>query len=97
MKMTASEAAKILRGHNAWRRDDDYLPHVQTSPRRLGVAIDVAVAALERMTAKHASLVATVQGLPRYAVTKHHGAGMDPEGKFLHRDLVVAAVEGGKP
>ncbi|WEN13668.1 hypothetical protein PY254_10460 [Rhodanobacter sp. AS-Z3] len=58
MKMTASEAAEILRSHNAWRRDSDDEPHVQTNPRRLGVAIDMAAAALER-EAKRVRAVAT--------------------------------------
>lgn len=93
MKMTTTESARLLRGHNAWRRDEVDMPHVQTPPRRLGIALDMAVVALEQLTSQYTALATALQDLPRYAVTKQHGVAADPEGNYLHRDLVVAALE----
>lgn len=47
--MTPSEAAKVLRRHNEWRRgaDDNHWQQSPYSPAELGNAIDAAVAALE--------------------------------------------------
>lgn len=47
--MTPSEAAKVLRRHNEWRRgaDDNHWQQAPYSPAELGHAIDAAVAALE--------------------------------------------------
>jgi len=47
--MTPSEAAKVLREHNAWRRgaDDNHWQQAPYSPAELGHALDAAVAALE--------------------------------------------------
>lgn len=42
--MTRAEAAEILRLHNAWRRGDETLD--MQEPRLIGLAMDVAIAAL---------------------------------------------------
>ncbi len=45
--MNRTEAAAILRQHNAWRRDDSDTPPPMQSPKLLGEAIDVAIAELD--------------------------------------------------
>lgn len=44
--MSAQSAADILERHNKWRRGEE--PHAAHTPREIGQAIDVAVAALNR-------------------------------------------------
>lgn len=47
--MTAKQVIKILRTFNRWRRGA-YI--AQPNPKEIGVAIDIAVAILERMSEK---------------------------------------------
>ena len=42
--MELKEAVKILKDHNAWRRDNtSVIPQPMISPKDLGIAIDVIV------------------------------------------------------
>lgn len=43
------------------------------------------------------TLAAELRNLPRYSVSKQHGASADEEGKYVHRDLVMAAIERNLP
>jgi hypothetical protein len=47
-EMTIERAAEVLKAYNAWRRGDAEASYVDSKP--IGIAIDVAVRELERIT-----------------------------------------------